>query len=1099
MIRKSSMIFLVIMLALSLAAPVLAAPLSSETSVSGGDVSGTWDAAGSPYLIQGDITVPAGETLTIEPGVEVLLQGWYSLTVNGMLIANGTESQPILFGGGHPTAGWLGVRFVGASDNSSLTFAIVENGRATGANPLDRGGGIYIDNSSPVISHSTIRNNFAKYSGGGIFLNNSNATLTANTITNNTAGQGSSSNGGGLAIWYSDPVLTDNVVSGNSVYISGGYTTPSGYGGGLFLRSSNATLTGNLISNNYVDAHLNSNARGGGLYLYYGSPNFINNTITGNSIENVSTGYLAVKEGGGIYTYHSSPTFVNTILWNDAPQELFAADYGVNSTYVIAYSDIQGGQNGIVTNNSVNINWEAGNITQDPKFVDPAAGDFTLQSNSKAIDAGTPFFEWNSTTIIDLSPSEYNGSAPDMGAFEFGGGGGANQPPVAVASLTPDHGSAPLTVQFSSADSYDPDGTISATSWNFGDGSSSTEADPSHTYTSVNVFQATLTVTDNDGATHSDTVSVNVQDGTTIYAGDVSGTWDAAGSPYRIEGDITVPTGGTLTIESGVEVSFQSWYSLTVNGTLVADGTAVEPILFTGADSPGWLGIRFVGASDSSLLDHVIVEKGHATGADPLNKGGGIYIDGSNPTVSNSTIRDNLAKYSGGGIYLNNSNATLVGNTIIDNTAGQGASASGGGLAILYSNPIVMDNVISGNSVYIAGGYTTPTGSGGGLFLRSSDATLTGNLISDNHINASLNSNSRGAGLYLYYGSPNFVNNTISGNTIENVSTGYLAVKEGGGIYTYNSYPTIVNTILWNNAPEELFAADYGFVSTYVIAYSDIQGGQAGIVTNDSVNVNWEAGNIESDPLFNNDFTLQENSPAVDAGTAYFEWDGDVLLDLGSGEYNGNAPDMGAFESPYTGNGGGNNQSPVAMVSADQTSGDAPLIVQFSSDGSYDPDGAIASYAWNFGDGNNSNSANPSHMYTASGMYDVILTITDDQGATGSAAVTINVSQASQNELHVQAQTVSREQINRHFWQGVTSILITDQNNQPVTGVLVAVDYTGPNQGQVSGVTGADGMVTLDTDRQRKPIGTWCFEVIDVTKDGYTYDPNANVVTLTCE
>ena len=590
---------------------------------------------------------------------------------------------------------------------------------------------------------------------------------------------------------------------------------------------------------------------------------------------------------------------------------------------------------------------------------------------------------------------------------------------------------------------------------------------------------------------------------TTIPGGDVSGIWDMTGSPYLIDGDITVPAGQTLTIEPGVEVLFQSWYSLTVNGTLIADGTENAPILFGGGHpTAGWLGVRFVGASDSSSLTYAIVENGRATGADPLNKGGGIYIDSSSPTISHSTIRNNLAKISGGGIYLNNSNATLIANTIINNQAGQGGTSNGGGLAIWYSNPTLTNNVISGNSVAISGGYTTPSGYGGGLFLRSSNATLTGNLISDNHVNAALNSNARGGGLYLYYGSPVFVNNTITGNSLENESTGYYAIREGGGIYTYHSNPTFVNSILWNDSPQELFANDYGVNSTYTIAYSDIQGGQAGIVTNNSVIVNWVAGNINSDPLFNDaanaDFTLQENSPAVDAGTAYFEWNSQVLVDLSPAEYNSTAPDMGAFESSYSG-GGGSNQPPVAVASANPENGNAPLTVQFSSDGSSDPDGAISAYAWDFGDGDTSNEANPSYTYANAGTYDAILTVTDDQGATGSATVTINVMQASQNELHVQAQNVAREQINRRYWRGVDTVLITDQNNQPIAGVTVTANYSGPNSGQASGVTGADGTVTLTTNRQRRPQGSWCFEVVNVAKDGYSYNASANVVTLQCE
>ena len=244
----------------------------------------------------------------------------------------------------------------------------------------------------------------------------------------------------------------------------------------------------------------------------------------------------------------------------------------------------------------------------------------------------------------------------------------------------------------------------------------------------------------------------------------------------------------------------------------------------------------------------------------------------------------------------------------------------------------------------------------------------------------------------------------------------YYSIKEGGGIYTLHSNPTFVNTILWNDTPQELFANDYGVNSTYTIAYSDIQGGQAGIVTNNSVTVNWEAGNIDSDPLFNDaanaDFTLQENSPAVDAGTAYFEWNGNVLVDLSPSEYNSTAPDMGAFESSYSG-GGGNNQPPIAVASATPENGNVPLTVQFSSDGSSDPDGTISAYAWDFGDGNTSSEANPSYTYTDAGTYDAVLTVTDDQGATGSATVTVNVAQVSQNELHVQAQSVTRQQLTR--------------------------------------------------------------------------------------
>ena len=71
--------------------------------------------------------------------------------------------------------------------------------------------------------------------------------------------------------------------------------------------------------------------------------------------------------------------------------------------------------------------------------------------------------------------------------------------PVAVASATPTSGYAPLDVGFSSDGSSDADGSIVAYQWNFGDGTSSTAANPLHTYTTAGTFSPTLTVTDSQG------------------------------------------------------------------------------------------------------------------------------------------------------------------------------------------------------------------------------------------------------------------------------------------------------------------------------------------------------------------------------------------------------------------------------------------------------------------------------------------------------------------------------------------------------------------------------------------------------------------------
>ncbi|TEU16732.1 MAG: PKD domain-containing protein, partial [Anaerolineales bacterium] len=86
------------------------------------------------------------------------------------------------------------------------------------------------------------------------------------------------------------------------------------------------------------------------------------------------------------------------------------------------------------------------------------------------------------------------------------------------------------------------------------------------------------------------------------------------------------------------------------------------------------------------------------------------------------------------------------------------------------------------------------------------------------------------------------------------------------------------------------------------------------------------------------------------------------------------------------------NQSPTAGFGY-ATSG---LTVDFS-DQSTDADGSIVSWSWDFGDGGTSTDQNPSHTYAAGGTYSVILTVTDDFGATATASQDVTVSPGNQS------------------------------------------------------------------------------------------------------
>ncbi|WP_019811035.1 ThuA domain-containing protein, partial [Saccharomonospora halophila] len=113
------------------------------------------------------------------------------------------------------------------------------------------------------------------------------------------------------------------------------------------------------------------------------------------------------------------------------------------------------------------------------------------------------------------------------------------------------------------------------------------------------------------------------------------------------------------------------------------------------------------------------------------------------------------------------------------------------------------------------------------------------------------------------------------------------------------------------------------------------------------------------------------------------------VLDYGSG-YFGGAPDSAVYRIDYT----KGNRTPEVSLSAENTSGQAPLEVAFDPSGTGDPDGGQLSYAWDFdGDGEtDSTEAGPvTHTYSDNGQYTARLAVTDEAGLTGSASVVVTV------------------------------------------------------------------------------------------------------------
>ena len=123
----------------------------------------------------------------------------------------------------------------------------------------------------------------------------------------------------------------------------------------------------------------------------------------------------------------------------------------------------------------------------------------------------------------------------------------SNLPPIAAMAANPTEGPDPLTVNFSSAGSSDPEGQPISYSWTFGDGATSTAANPVHTYTQRGKYNARLSVSDGVNSTVTAPLSIAVGNppvATILTPAD--GTFFRAGDLIAYAGEASDPDDGTL-------------------------------------------------------------------------------------------------------------------------------------------------------------------------------------------------------------------------------------------------------------------------------------------------------------------------------------------------------------------------------------------------------------------------------------------------------------------------------------------------------------------------------------------------------------------------
>jgi PKD repeat protein/uncharacterized protein YjiK len=115
-----------------------------------------------------------------------------------------------------------------------------------------------------------------------------------------------------------------------------------------------------------------------------------------------------------------------------------------------------------------------------------------------------------------------------------------------------------------------------------------------------------------------------------------------------------------------------------------------------------------------------------------------------------------------------------------------------------------------------------------------------------------------------------------------------------------------------------------------------------------------------------------------------------------------------------TGNWLGAPTTPNSAPTASYTWSATDLTVDFT-DTSTDGDGTIASWAWDFGDGNNSTAQNPQHTYASAGDYTVTLSVTDDDGASSAAPASQTVSPTAPNQTPTASYTWSATDLTVDF------------------------------------------------------------------------------------
>ena len=316
------------------------------------------------------------------------------------------------------------INFINSSSSSLSKLTITGGNTANSLNNQTYDAGISILNSTPSILEVDIIANTAGWVAGGVGIRNNSSAFFYEV---NIIGNSSLQSGGGIHCYDSSAIFDNVVISGNTAEHSGGGFDMYGCtnlefknvevsnnqsmfsGGGIHLN--NYDLAAGVSTFNNVLVYGNSAGHSGGGFQITNGDILLNQVTVVNNVSDAYNDPQYQHYGGGIATWGTTGTIVNSIIRGNLLYDVSLDFQGLNSSSIImGYSNV-GVVNGLVS--------AGGFINEDPLFNNPAVGDFSLTSDSPCIDAGTSYLEAFGIVELELSESDYYGSAPDMGAFEF--------------------------------------------------------------------------------------------------------------------------------------------------------------------------------------------------------------------------------------------------------------------------------------------------------------------------------------------------------------------------------------------------------------------------------------------------------------------------------------------------------------------------------------------------------------------------------------------------------------------------------------------------------------------------------------------------------